>query len=138
MCVGMTPPQLVDVLRPNAISVFVNVRQCNSLRETSIMTIYVAEIKGQGIVAFRADSQSDAEIRAKDRTFRDDLMVLATQGRPLWDGVMGIHIRQARPVEEAKWRASRAKAIRLGDIEPDDEAWIVFLVALTDPDRRKR
>src|SRR6266496_3783546 len=94
------------------------------LGKLSIMTIYVAEIKGQGIVAFRADSQSDAEIRAKDRTFRDDLMVLATNGRPLWDGVMGINIRQARPVEEAKWRASRSKAIRLGDIEPDDEAWI--------------
>ena len=75
-----------------------------------VMTIFVAEIKGQGIVAFHADNQSDAEIRARDRTFRDDLMVLATNGRPLWDGVIGIHIRQARPGEEAKWRSSRSKA----------------------------
>jgi hypothetical protein len=102
------------------------------------MTIFVAEIKGQGIAAFHADSQSDAEIRARDHTFRDDLMVLATNGHPLWDGVIGIHIRQARPEEEAKWHASHAKAIRHGNIEADDKAWIAFLVALTDPDRRKR
>jgi hypothetical protein len=49
-----------------------------------------------------------------------------------------ILVRQARPGEEAKWRASRAKAIRRGDIESEDHAWIAFLVALTDPDRRKR
>jgi hypothetical protein len=34
--------------------------------------------------------------------------------------------------------ASRAKAVRRGDIEGAEEAWIAFLVALTDPDRRKR
>jgi hypothetical protein len=28
-----------------------------------------------------------AEIRVHDRMFRDDLMVLATDGVPLWDGV---------------------------------------------------
>jgi len=87
-----------------------------------VMTIYVVEIKGQGIAAFHANSQSDAEIRAQDRSFRDDLMVLATNG----------------PAEEAKWRASRSKAIRHGNIDADDEGWIAFLVALTDSGRRKR
>src|SRR5213596_796897 len=43
---------------------------------------------------------------------------------------------RARPDEEAKWRASRAKAIRQGNIEENDVGWIAFLVALTD--RRKR
>jgi len=41
-------------------------------------------------------------------------------------------------VEEAAWRASQAKAIRQGSIEGDDDEWIAFLVALGDPDRRKR
>jgi hypothetical protein len=103
-----------------------------------VMTIFVAEIKGQGIAAFHADSQSDAEFRARDRAFRDDLMVLATSGQPLWDGVVGIHIRQARPGEEAKWQASHTKAVRHGNIEVDDEDWIAFLVALTNPDRKRR
>jgi hypothetical protein len=61
--------------------------------------------------------------------------VLATGGLPLWDGVTDIEVRLARPDEEAKWRASRAKAIRQGNIEENDVGWIPFLVALTD--RRK-
>ena len=69
----------------------------------------------------------------RDPAFCDDLMVLASDGLPLWDGMTSILVRQARPDEEAKWRASRAKAIRHGDIESEDHAWIAFLVALTDP-----
>ena len=79
-----------------------------------------------------------AELFVRDPAFCDDLMVLASDGLPLWDGMTSILVRQARPDEEAKWRASRAKAIRHGDIESEDHAWIAFLVALTDPDRRKR
>ena len=100
------------------------------------MAIYVAEIKG--IAAFHADTGPLAELFVRDAAFCDDLMVLASDGLPLWDGMTSILVRQARPVEEAKWRASRAKAIRHGDIESEDHAWIAFLVALTDPDRRKR
>src|SRR5437899_10403394 len=102
------------------------------------MTVYVAEIKGRGIAAFQADNGSDAEHFARDRVFRDDLMALVTDGLPLWDGVSDIRIRQALPSEDAKWRASRAKAIGQGNIEEKDDAWIAFLVALTDPARRKR
>ena len=81
------------------------------------MTVYVADIGGRGVAAFQADSDSDAERLARDRVFRDDLMVLTTGGLPLWDGVSAIEIRQARPGEAAKWRASRARAISQGNIE---------------------
>ena len=104
----------------------------------AIMTVYVVEVAGRGIAAFHAEDGSAAEARASDRSFRDDLMVLATDGLPLWDGASGLRVRQALPGEDAKWRASRAKAIRRGNIESDDDAWIAFLVALTDLDRRKR
>jgi hypothetical protein len=102
------------------------------------MTIYIVEVKGRAIAAFHADNGPAAEVRVRDRFFRDDLMVLATDGLPLWDGVTALRVRQALPGEEAKWRASRARAIRHGNIESDDDEWIAFLVALTDPDRRKR
>ena len=95
------------------------------------MTVYVAEIKGRGIAAFHADNGAEAERLVRDRVFRDDLMVLASNGLPLWDGVAGIQVRQALPWEEAKWRASRAKAIRQCNIEREDDSWIAFLVALT-------
>jgi hypothetical protein len=99
---------------------------------SKIMTVYVAEIKGMGIAAFHADNGSDAERLVRDRVFRDDFMVLATGGLPLWDGVTDIEVRLARPDEEVKWRASRAKAIRQGNIEENDVGWVAFLVALTD------
>ena len=102
------------------------------------MAIYVAEIKGGGIAALHADTGPLAELFVRDPAFCDHLMVLASDGLPLWDGMTSILVRQARPDEEAKWRASRAKAIRHGDIESEDHAWIAFLVPLTDPDRRKR
>ena len=85
-----------------------------------IMKVYVAEIKGRGIAAFHANNGSDAERLVRDRVLRDDFMVLATGGLPLWDGVTDIEVRLARPDEEVKWRASRAKAIRQGNIEEDD------------------
>ena len=102
------------------------------------MAIYVAEIKGRGIAAFHADTGPLAELFVRDPAFCYDIMVLAIDGLHLWDCLTSIIVRHARADEEAKWRASRAKAIRHGDIESEDHAWIAFLVALTDPDRRKR
>jgi len=102
------------------------------------MTVYVAEIKGRGIAAFDANAAAEAEDFVRDRVFRDDLMALATGGLPLWDGVTPIHIRQAFPDEETKWRASRAKAIRHGNVEEREEGWVAFLVSLSDPGRRRR
>jgi len=102
------------------------------------MTVYVAAIKGRGIAAFDAEDETAANIRVRDCVFRDDLMVLATDGVPLWDGVANVDVRQAFPKEEAKWRASRARAIRRGNIEETDDAWISFLVTLTDFSRNRR
>ena len=104
---------------------------------SKIMTVYVAAIKGRGIAAFYAESGVAAMVRVRDPLFRDDLMVLATDGLPLWDGMADIQVRPAFPEEEARWRASRAKAIRHGNIEREDDTWIAFLVALTDLDRRR-
>lgn len=104
---------------------------------SELMTVYVAEIKNRGVAAFRADNGPEAERLVHDRVFRDDLMALASGGLPLWDGVADIQIRRARPDEEARWRASHTNAIRRGDIEAGEQAWIAFLVTLTNPDRRK-
>ena len=71
-------------------------------------------------------------VRVRDRLFRDDLMVLATDGLPLWDGMADIQARPASPEEEARWRASRANAIRHGNTERGDDTWIAFFLALTD------
>jgi hypothetical protein len=103
-----------------------------------IMPVYVAAIGLRGIAAFHANDDSAAALRVRDCSFRDDLMVLATAGRPLWDGVTAIDVREALAGEDVKWRASRARAVRQGNIEHEDDAWIAFLVPLNDPTRRRR
>jgi hypothetical protein len=83
------------------------------------MTVYVADIGGRGVAAFQADSDSDAERLARDRVFRDDLMVLTTGGLPLWDGVSAIEIRQARPGERRSGgRRAPARSARAISREP--------------------
>ncbi len=93
-------------------------------QRSKFMTVYVAEIKGRGIAAFHTNNGSDAERLVRDRVFRDDFMVLATGGLPLWDGVTDIEVRLARPDEEVKWRASRATARLCG--ETQIEHWKPF------------
>jgi hypothetical protein len=102
------------------------------------MTVYVAEINGRGIAAFHAENEADASRLVRGQSFRDDLCTLTTGGLPLWDGGMNIHVRPSFPAEETKWRASRAKAVCQGNIEPEDGEWIAFLVVLNDPERPKR
>jgi hypothetical protein len=102
--------------------------------------IYVAEIGGRGIAAFNVACASAAADLVGDPAFRDDLMVLLSDGSPLWNGREEILVRQARPAEDARWQRSRAKALRNGDFDLEDEAepWVVFLVAIADPDRSRR
>ena len=87
----------------------------------------------------RTTAKATDTARVRDRLFRDDLMALVTDGLPLWDGMADVQVRPAFPEEEeeARWRASRAKAIRHGNIEREDDTWIAFLVALTDDAARR-
>lgn len=102
------------------------------------MPIYVVAVAGKAVAAFHADDEPGADRRLRDRVLRDDLMSLVTDGLPLWNGVAGIGVRLALAAESARWHTSRTRAIRLGSIAHDDEAWIAFLVPLTDPSRRRR
>jgi len=94
------------------------------------MPVYVAVIKRKVILAFYAEDGLGAGRRMHEPLVRDDLMTLTTGGIPLWDGVTEIAVREAFLGEEACWRASRAKAIRQGNTDDEDDTWIAFLVPL--------
>ena len=76
------------------------------------MAISVAEIKGRGIAAFHADTGPLLNSSCATPPFATILWCWLAMAYPRWDGMTSILVRQARPGEEAKWRASRAKAIR--------------------------
>jgi hypothetical protein len=91
------------------------------------MTICVAAIKGRDIAAFYAENGAAAMVRVGDRLFRDDLMVL-------------VQVRPAFPAEESRWPASRAKAIRHGNVErkttPGSLSWLRSPISTAEEDDR--
>jgi len=89
------------------------------------MPIYVAEIGGRGLAAFDAADDIEAvEVRLTDRAFRRDLIVLQNEGRPLWDGVSEIRMREASPEETVRWESG---------MPADGKDRFVFLVPVVDP-----
>ncbi len=95
--------------------------------------IFVAEINGQGIVAFSQPTANDALAWADDEDVRSDLMFLeGADGRPLWDGRAEIYVREADPEEGDRWQTSFKEALGDGDVE-DAEDWVIYLVPVTEP-----
>ncbi len=98
------------------------------------MSIYVVEIAGRGVVAFNATNRDEAHgFATKDGALHDDLMVLEFGGKPLRDGEAELFVRDAFPEEQARWQASQARASRDGEIEEEDDPWVLFLVPVSDP-----
>ena len=95
------------------------------------MAVYVAEIHGRAVVAFDADNDLEAE-EIEAEIFQNDLAVLESSGRPIWDGETEIKIREADEDERGKFDSSRAKAILEGEIG-EGECWMVYLVPVRDP-----
>jgi hypothetical protein len=101
--------------------------------EAGVMTIFVAEINGQGIVAFSQPTADDALAWADDKDFRSDLLLLEGEdGLPIWDGRDEIYVREADPEEAKRWKASFMEARQDCDAE-DAEDWVIYLVPVTEP-----
>ena len=58
--------------------------------------------------------------------------MLESDGRPLWDGIADLHVREAFDEEAERWRTMWRQAIREGEAEVDD-AFLTFLVPVSDP-----
>jgi hypothetical protein len=52
---------------------------------------------------------------------------VASQASPFWDGEVEILVRESSPDEVAVWERIRAKAVRDGDTDPDDENFLTYL-----------
>ena len=101
------------------------------------MAVYVAEIDGRAVVAFNAENDLEAQVVIEDEIFQNDLAVLESSGRPIWDGEAEINIRESDEVEKGKFESSRAKAVLEGEVG-ERESWMVYLVPVSDPTDDKR
>ena len=101
------------------------------------MIVYVAEIDGRAVVAFSAENDLEAQLVIEDEIFQNDLAVLESSGRPIWDGEAEIDIREADEVERGKFESSRVKAVLEGEVG-EGESWMVYLLPVSDPTDDKR
>jgi hypothetical protein len=69
---------------------------------------FLIEINGKSVLAFNADSQSDADRKAESPILCSDLMVFETIDGPIWNGADEIVVREAQPAEREKWLFVRA------------------------------
>lgn len=89
--------------------------------------VFVLEIDGQPILAFRAATSRQARELAKEDWLQEDLKRMTIGHRPLWDGQAPIRVRRAQPVEEAYYVDAKAENAA-GDlplvylVQRDDEA----------------
>jgi len=85
------------------------------------MNTYVVEIGGKPVLAFRAETDDEAEDAIEDEDgMRSDLRELTgPDGNRLWDGKSPLAVRRASAAEHAEWEQSRDKAITDGEIDLD-------------------
>ena len=97
-----------------------------------MMPVFTLEIAGQPILSMRAVSLREASATTRSPSFGADLMLLESEGRPLWDGRSPIHLRPADEEELAAFERAFAKAIKAGEAGKNEE-WIAFLVPVSVP-----
>ena len=92
------------------------------IRREIMMQTYVAEIYGRAVMAFRAKNGLEAQNWLDTaQIVRAELMVLQSEGKPLWDGRMEIIARAATLAEKAAYRRkSVEKSFADEDHNPDD------------------
>jgi hypothetical protein len=101
------------------------------------MPVYVAEISGNPVMAFVADTQEDATSYLTDEWFMEDIKVLKSPDGSLpWDGQSPITARPATEEETNKWQEARKIAITEGDIDEEEDAseFSHYLVEVTEED----
>ena len=105
------------------------------------MRTYVARIRDEAVLAFRAEDDEEArEIIKNHEGLQSDLKMLVDEnGKPLWDGKSIIDVREATAAQHSEWAQSRDQAISDGEIDldagNDPDEWNVYLV--THPSKKK-
>jgi hypothetical protein len=97
------------------------------LRAAPPPPVFVLEIDGQPILAFRAETFRQARELGKEDWLQEDLKRMTIGYRPLWDGKSPSSVRRAEPAEEAYYVEAKAE-YAAGDlplvylVQRDDEA----------------
>jgi hypothetical protein len=77
--------------------------------EAPPLAVFVLEIDGQPILAFRAATLRQAREVGKEERLQEDLKRITVGYRPLWDGKAPINVRYAQPGEAVYYIDAQAE-----------------------------
>ena len=90
------------------------------------LRVFVIEAEGQRIVAFEAASHREASEIRKEQWFRDELTLLQSNKKPIWDGKASLSVRIAEPTEVLEYERAESSALN----RDRDELFLVYLIPL--------
>ena len=82
-------------------------------------------------MAFNAENDLEVEQAVDDEAFQNDLALIESNGRPLWDGATEIQNWQAEEEERDKFDSSRAKAILETRLQKGILGWVADFAPAT-------
>lgn len=90
--------------------------------------MFTVEIGGRAIAVTNADEAQAREL-IESEEFREDLTVIHSEGKPIWDGTTKLELRASTPDEVEEFES----ADDLDDEEDsEDDPSVVFLVDIDD------
>ena len=90
------------------------------------MAVYVAEIDGRAVVAFNAENDLEAQVVIEDEIFQNDLAVLESSGRPIWDGEAEINSEKPTRLKEESLRVRESKQFSKVRSERANRGWCTW------------
>jgi len=93
--------------------------------------MFTVEIAGRAIAVTNADEAQAREL-IESEEFREDLTVIQSEGKPIWDGKAKLELRPATPDEEEEFED--ADDLDEEDEADEDEPSVVFLIDIDDED----
>ncbi len=91
--------------------------------------MFTVEIAGRAIAVTNADEAQAREL-IESEEFREDLTIIHSDGKPVWDGKASLDLRPATPDEEEEFED--ADDLDDEDEVEDDEPSVVFLIDIDD------
>jgi hypothetical protein len=86
--------------------------------------VFAIEVSGTAVVAFEASSQRQAWELSKEAWFLDELVLLKSNGRPVFTKGSRLKVRSAKPTEVQTYREAEKEAIS------SDDLLLVYLISL--------
>ncbi len=91
--------------------------------------MFTVEIDGRAIAVTNAQEDQARDL-IESEEFLDDLMVMESNGKPVWNGQTPVTLRPATPDEKAEFH--EADDLDDDDMDDEDEPCVVFLIDIDD------